>query len=193
MVEDIHAEERASTDLDAAELGQYRAIQTTPLFSREGKPRVSSRFISGFHTRSNSDPACWICLRAKQADFIESLRATEQLRDADRRKDEFIATLSHELRNPLAAIDSSAMLLETPQLDSAKREWALQVVRRQCRTMKILLDDLLDVTRLTLGRVTLKKQTLTLRVTDRFEQSRRHNPSWTKPTTHYRLRNRRRR
>ena len=102
-------------------------------------------------------------LFARQAaDFIESLRITEQLRDADRRKDEFIATLSHELRNPLAAIDSAAMLLESVQLDSAKRDWTIQVVRRQCRTMKILLDDLLDVTRFTLGRVTLKKQTLTL-------------------------------
>ena len=162
MVEDIHAEERASTDLDAAELGQYRAIQTTPLFSREGKPlgvlSIHFRFPHAVKQRSGM-----LDLFARQAaDFIESLRATEQLRDADRRKDEFIATLSHELRNPLAAIDSSAMLLETPQLDSAKREWALQVVRRQCRTMKILLDDLLDVTRFTLGRVTLKKQTLTL-------------------------------
>ena len=162
MVEDIHAEEQSSIDLDAAELGQYRAIQTTPLFSREGKPlgvlSIHFRFPRTAKQRSGM-----LDLFARQAaDFIESLRITEQLRDADRRKDEFIATLSHELRNPLAAIDSSAMLLETAQLDSAKREWTIQVVRRQCRTMKILLDDLLDVTRFTLGRVTLKKQTLTL-------------------------------
>ena len=162
MVEDIHAEEQSSIDLHAAELGQYRAIQTTPLFSREGKPlgvlSIHFRFPRTAKQRSGM-----LDLFARQAaDFIESIRITEQLRDADRRKDEFIATLSHELRNPLAAIDSSAMLLETAQLDSAKREWTIQVVRRQCRTMKILLDDLLDVTRFTLGRVTLKKQTLTL-------------------------------
>ena len=162
MVEDIHAEEQSSIDLHAAELGQYRAIQTTPLFSREGKPlgvlSIHFRFPRTAKQRSGM-----LDLFARQAaDFIESLRITEQLRDADRRKDEFIATLSHELRNPLAAIDSSAMLLESAQLDSAKRDWTIQVVRRQCRTMKILLDDLLDVTRFTLGRVTLKKQTLTL-------------------------------
>lgn len=162
MVEDIHAEEQSSIDLHAAELGQYRAIQTTPLFSREGKPlgvlSIHFRFPRTAKQRSGM-----LDLFARQAaDFIESLRITEQLRDADRRKDEFIATLSHELRNPLAAIDSAAMLLESVQLDSAKRDWTIQVVRRQCRTMKILLDDLLDVTRFTLGRVTLKKQTLTL-------------------------------
>lgn len=162
MVEDIHAEEQSSIDLHAAELGQYRAIQTTPLFSRDGKPlgvlSIHFRFPRTAKQRSGM-----LDLFARQAaDFIESLRITEQLRDADRRKDEFIATLSHELRNPLAAIDSAAMLLESVQLDRAKREWTIQVVRRQCRTMKILLDDLLDVTRFTLGRVTLKKQTLTL-------------------------------
>ena len=77
---------------------------------------------------------------------------------------------------PLAAMNSAAMLLESRELDSAEREWTIQVVRRQCRTMKILLDDLLDVTRFTLGRVTLKKQTLTLASVIRIPRSKRHNP-----------------
>lgn len=163
MVEDIHAEKQPGMDLHAAELGQYRAIQTTPLHSREGKPLG----VLSIHFRFPRVPAKQrsgvLDLFARQAaDFIESLRITEQLKDADRRKDEFIATLSHELRNPLAAIDSSAMLLEHPHVDSVKRDWAIQVVRRQCRTMKILLDDLLDVSRFTLGRVTLQKQSLSL-------------------------------
>jgi signal transduction histidine kinase len=163
MVEDIHAEEQTAIDLHAAELGQYRAIQTTPLYSREGKPLGVLSIHFRFPRRTAKQRSGILDLFARQAaDFIESLRITEQLRDADRRKDEFIATLSHELRNPLAAIDSSATLLEYAHLDSAKREWAIQVVRRQCRTMKILLDDLLDVSRFTLGRVTLQKQAVTL-------------------------------
>jgi signal transduction histidine kinase len=162
-VEDIHAEEQSAIDLHAAELGQYRAIQTTPLYSREGKPLGVLSIHFRFPRRTAKQRSGILDLFARQAaDFIESLRITEQLRDADRRKDEFIATLSHELRNPLAAIDSSAMLLEYAHLDSAKREWAIQVVRRQCRTMKILLDDLLDVSRFTLGRVTLQKKALSL-------------------------------
>jgi signal transduction histidine kinase len=163
MVEDIHAEEQSVIDLHAAELGQYRAIQTTPLYSREAKPLGVLSIHFRFPRMPAEQRSGILDLFARQAaDIIESLRITEQLRDADRRKDEFIATLSHELRNPLAAIDSSATLLECAHLDSAKREWAIQVVRRQCRTMKILLDDLLDVSRFTLGRVTLQKQNVTL-------------------------------
>ncbi|WON73774.1 ATP-binding protein [Nitrosospira sp. Is2] len=163
MVEDIHAEEQSAIDLHAAELGQYRAIQTTPLYSREGKPLgVLSIHFRFPHAAAEQRSGILDLFARQAADLIESLRITEQLRDADRRKDEFIATLSHELRNPLAAIDSSATLLEYAHLDSAKREWALQVVRRQCRTMKILLDDLLDVSRFTLGRVTLQKQNIAL-------------------------------
>jgi signal transduction histidine kinase len=163
MVEDIHAEGQSAIDLGAAELGQYRSIQTTPLFSREGKPLGVLSIHFRFPRMESTQRSGMLDLFARQAaDFIESLRITEQLKDADRRKDEFIATLSHELRNPLAAIDSSAMLLESAQLDSIRRAWAIQVVRRQCRTMKILLDDLLDVSRFTLGRVTMEKQNIPL-------------------------------
>jgi signal transduction histidine kinase/CheY-like chemotaxis protein len=163
MVEDIHAEEQSAIDLGAAELGRYRSIQTTPLFSREGKPLGVLSIHFRFPRMESTQRSGMLDLFARQAaDFIESLRITEQLKDADRRKDEFIATLSHELRNPLAAIDSSAMLLESAQLDSIRRAWAIQVVRRQCRTMKILLDDLLDVSRFTLGRVTMEKQNIPL-------------------------------
>jgi len=102
-------------------------------------------------------------LYARQAaDFIERRLISERLQDADRRKDEFIATLSHELRNPLAAIDSSARLMQSPGLDGGQSEFAAKVVQRQCAAMKILLDDLLDVSRLTLGRMTLQKQSMTV-------------------------------
>jgi CheY-like chemotaxis protein/nitrogen-specific signal transduction histidine kinase len=102
-------------------------------------------------------------LYARQAaEFIERLRLAERMQEADKRKDEFIAMLSHELRNPLSAIENSAMLLELPEIGADKRQWAAKVVRRQCRAMKILLDDLLDASRLSLGRMTLHKQNVTL-------------------------------
>jgi PAS domain S-box-containing protein len=81
---------------------------------------------------------------------------------ADRQKDEFIATLSHELRNPLASIASAARVLESPKVDAAARGWAAQVVQRQSRAMARLLDDLLDVSRLTLGRLTMQRQHVAL-------------------------------
>jgi signal transduction histidine kinase len=88
--------------------------------------------------------------------------AEEQLRLADRRKDEFLATLAHELRNPLAPIRSSLKLLDAPAIDEAKRQWGVKVISRQVHRMALLLDDLLDVSRIARSRLELKKQTVDL-------------------------------
>jgi len=85
----------------------------------------------------------------------------EQLRSADRRKDEFLATLAHELRNPLAPIQTGLDLLERPH-DAAAEQRALSVMRRQLRHMVRMIDDLLDVSRITQGKLELKRTTLAL-------------------------------
>jgi PAS domain S-box-containing protein len=95
-------------------------------------------------------------------DISAQVRTRQALTNADRQKDEFIATLSHELRNPLASLSSAAQLLQSPDLDAASRQWAAQVIQRQSKSMGILLDDLLDISRLTLGRLTLRKQHVAL-------------------------------
>jgi PAS domain S-box-containing protein len=88
---------------------------------------------------------------------ISRLKATEQaLRDADRRKDEFLATLAHELRNPLAPIRHAVKLLETKSADESQQKWAREIIGRQVQRMALLLDDLLDVSRITRGRLDLK-------------------------------------
>jgi PAS domain S-box-containing protein len=79
------------------------------------------------------------------------------LRDADRRKDEFIATLAHELRNPLAPIRSAATVLRQPEADATSRDRAASVIQRQVGTMALLLDDLLDVSRITRGTLKLHR------------------------------------
>ncbi len=85
----------------------------------------------------------------------------EQLRSADRRKDEFLATLAHELRNPLAPIRAGLDLLgQSRDQDSSKR--ALEVMNRQLQHMVRLIDDLLDVSRITQGRLELKRQRIEL-------------------------------
>jgi PAS domain S-box-containing protein len=88
--------------------------------------------------------------------------ARQTLSEADRRKNEFIATLSHELRNPLASIHSAAELLHQPNAHEATREWAAAVAQRQTKAMARLLDDLLDVSRLTLGRLEMRKERVAL-------------------------------
>jgi two-component system, chemotaxis family, CheB/CheR fusion protein len=89
-------------------------------------------------------------------------RSQAELQAADAAKDRFLAVLSHELRNPLASIDSAAELLLTPQLAPSERDAAAHVVKRQAGTMKALLDELLDVSRLKLGRLQLHPQRITV-------------------------------
>jgi len=91
------------------------------------------------------------------------LRESEAaLREADRRKDEFLATLAHELRNPLAPIRNAAQMLSLAKLDEEQLQWARRVIHRQVEHMARLLDDLLDVARITQGKLHLKKERVDL-------------------------------
>jgi len=94
---------------------------------------------------------------------ISRLKRTEEaLREADRRKDEFLATLAHELRNPLAPIRHAVKLLELNDIDEEQRLWGRAVISRQVHRMALLLDDLLDVSRITRGRLDLKVESVDL-------------------------------
>jgi signal transduction histidine kinase/CheY-like chemotaxis protein len=91
------------------------------------------------------------------------LQVTEAaLREADQRKDLFLATLAHELRNPLAPIRTAAQILAAPQLALPQLQWAQNVIHRQVGHMALLLDDLLDIARITQGKLELKKRRVTL-------------------------------
>ncbi|MCU0760968.1 MAG: ATP-binding protein [Steroidobacteraceae bacterium] len=85
------------------------------------------------------------------------------LREADRRKDEFLATLAHELRNPLAPVVTAARLLGDPQLGAEGLQWCRDMIQRQVGQMSLLLDDLLEVSRITLGRVQLRRRAVEVR------------------------------
>jgi len=79
------------------------------------------------------------------------------LADADRRKDEFLATLAHELRNPLAPIRNVLHLLSAGPPDAARLEWSVQILDRQVRHMTRLVDDLSEISRITQGKIELRK------------------------------------
>jgi signal transduction histidine kinase/CheY-like chemotaxis protein len=105
----------------------------------------------------------------------ESLRAAQRRAEAaDRRKDEFLAILAHELRNPLAPISMGLELLRQPGVDAATREWTQEVMRRQVKHLARLVDDLLDVSRITRGKIELRKEVVELRsvVTNALETVR---------------------
>ncbi|MEO6187120.1 MAG: ATP-binding protein [Steroidobacteraceae bacterium] len=84
------------------------------------------------------------------------------LREQDRRKDEFIATLSHELRNPLAPIRAAARVIASPHVEATQLQRAQLIIERQVGQMALLLDDLLDIARITQGKLRLKKSTVVL-------------------------------
>jgi PAS domain S-box-containing protein len=92
----------------------------------------------------------------------ERTRAAEALRESDRRKTEFLATLSHELRNPLAPIQNALWLLDRAEPRGEQAARARQIIQRQVGHLGRLVDDLLDVTRITRGKIHLQRERLDL-------------------------------
>ncbi len=89
-------------------------------------------------------------------------RAERMLREVDRRKDDFLAMLAHELRNPLTPIRNVAHILARGQADAATVRRSAEILERQASHLTHLVDDLLDVARITRGRVTLRREPLDL-------------------------------
>ncbi|MFC7516702.1 ATP-binding protein [Herbaspirillum sp. GCM10030257] len=117
-------------------------------------------------------------LAAKNAELTSTNEVlkqyTDQMRDEARRKDEFLAMLAHELRNPLAPIAAAADLLGLGHPDEARIKQTSGIIRRQVKHMTGLVDDLLDVSRVTRGLVTLDKTKLDAKriLSDAVEQVR---------------------
>jgi signal transduction histidine kinase/ActR/RegA family two-component response regulator len=107
-------------------------------------------------------------LRARQRQYqirayiAERERIEESLREAGRRKDEFLAALAHELRNPLAPISNTLHLLRSSDSPSVDTQWAHGMIERQVQHLTRLVDDLLDVSRITRGKVTLRREVVEL-------------------------------
>ncbi|WP_338770756.1 PAS domain S-box protein [Massilia sp. METH4] len=113
-------------------------------------------------------------LLAVSVDISQRKRVEEALMEADRRKDEFLAMLAHELRNPMAPIRAAADLMEVAHLDPEQLQRTSQIISRQVRHMTSLVDDLLDVSRVTRGLVTLDRTDIDVKqvITDALEQVR---------------------
>jgi PAS domain S-box-containing protein len=91
-------------------------------------------------------------------DITEQREAELALQDADRRKDQFIATLAHELRNPLAPIRTAVTILGREEVKTSDKNWARDVIERQSEHMARLVDDLLDIARVSSGKLLLRRE-----------------------------------
>ena len=115
-----------------------------------GEPRFERETLVGFVGSST--------------DIQYHKNAEEELRKADRRKDEFLAILGHELRNPLSPIRNAAQALQFVDSSDKRLLWARETITRQVDHMTRLVDDLLDIARLTRGMLTLRKETVDMSV-----------------------------
>ncbi|HET9327794.1 MAG TPA: ATP-binding protein [Candidatus Eisenbacteria bacterium] len=104
-------------------------------------------------------PDGWV---AVVLDIDARRRSEEALKDADRRKDEFLATLAHELRNPLAPIRNATQILKLKGAAAHEVDWARDVIDRQMQHMTRLIDDLLDVSRITRNQIELRREHVSL-------------------------------
>ncbi|MBA3886731.1 MAG: PAS domain S-box protein [Acidobacteria bacterium] len=95
-------------------------------------------------------------------DISDIKRMEEALRDADRRKDEFLATLAHELRNPLAPVRNALQILKMPRVDAGTVERSRDMMERQVHHLVRLVDDLLDVSRVMRGKIELRRERVEL-------------------------------
>jgi signal transduction histidine kinase/CheY-like chemotaxis protein len=94
--------------------------------------------------------------------ITEQVRTRQQLENADRQKDEFLAMLAHELRNPLAPIRTASELLKRMQQPDERAIGAVDIVKRQVSHLMRLVDDLLDISRITRARIELKREDVSL-------------------------------
>ncbi len=134
-----------------------RGWLAVPLIDRDGRNfgliQLSDRQVGEF---SESDVALLDQLARLAAGALENARLYEALREADRRKDEFLAILSHELRNPLAPLLTALELIDDERNSRDIRHEAVNVTRRQVVHLSRLIDDLLEMSRITTGKIRLQ-------------------------------------
>jgi signal transduction histidine kinase/DNA-binding response OmpR family regulator len=101
-------------------------------------------------------------LAGRAALALDNARLYRDIQTSDRQKNEFLAMLAHELRNPLAPLRNAALFMQLPDLEEPKQKWALGVIERQVQQLTRMVDDLLDVSRITRGKINLQKEEIDL-------------------------------
>ena len=165
MVDDITQEPslQGTADLKVVLAAGVRAVQSTPLVSRDGRQLGMLNTLFAMPHRPDERQLGYLDLLARMAaDVVERAAAEMALRTADRRKDEFLATLAHELRGPLAPVMNSLELLDQAGGDAAVVRRARDILQRQLSHMVRLVDDLLDVGRISRDKLELRKQRVEL-------------------------------
>ncbi len=156
LIEDTEADPAYASYLSITTAAGFRAVLATPLIGRDGTILgVLSTHFRSVQTFTGQEFR-WLDLYGRQAtDFIERKLVEDRQSDAERHKDEFLAILAHELRNPLGPIRNAAHYLRLKEV-SPDLGPPLEMIERQVRHMVRLIDDLLDVSRISRGALELR-------------------------------------
>jgi signal transduction histidine kinase/DNA-binding response OmpR family regulator len=151
----------APADGDQADESPAGAIHAFPLVTR-GKARGALVLALGPSGRSlaGADLSLADSLADRAASALDNCLLYEEIQRADQRKNEFLATLSHELRNPLAPMRAALHMLRAGNVDADKARSLVQTMDRQVAQMTRLVEDLLDISRITRGAIELRRETL---------------------------------
>jgi PAS domain S-box-containing protein len=154
---------RDSPALDVLHTAGVRSLQATPLFDRSGRVvGVLSTHYRVPRRLADRDRRLVDLLARQAADLIERANAEQVLLEADRAKDEFLAMLGHELRNPLGAIANAVAVLNQIGSPDARLVQLRAIITRQAQQLTRLVDDLLDVSRLVAGKMDLRREPVNL-------------------------------
>jgi signal transduction histidine kinase/DNA-binding response OmpR family regulator len=154
--------ESADAAHNRAKMGHWplKSVTVAPLSA--GGKLVGLLTLAARRRTDESDRALIEDLTARAAMALDNARLYQDMRTANRRKDEFLAMLAHELRNPLAPIRNAAQILRVVGMDDPVLNQARDTIDRQVSHMVRLIDDLVDVSRLARGKVVLRMETLDL-------------------------------
>ncbi|MEO8627989.1 MAG: ATP-binding protein [Betaproteobacteria bacterium] len=149
-----------------------REVRGMPITYQQGNSRTLDLLASAkVLDQEASNDVTWI---VTLIDITLLKRAERSLQETDRKKDEFLAMLAHELRNPLAPIRSAIGVMRRIEITDPTLAWGRDVIDRQVEHLVRLVDDLLDVSRLTQGKITLKKSRVALaRIVERAVETSR--------------------
>lgn len=159
VFEDVNKDPAFNRCLDEAKAGDYRGLIANPLCDSAGKlvGVLAIHFREAHHFSPHDRRLVDIGARLA-SDALTAYLLQRALREADRRKDEFIAMLGHELRNPLAAGNNALQTLKRIDTGSGEVARLHAIIERQFTKLLRLVDDLLDVARITQGKIELRKQ-----------------------------------
>jgi len=162
VIRDVEADPR----LDEGERARYRragvaAMVGLPVGADGAAAAVFALQASAARDWSEEDVDLVREVAERTWAVVERVRAEAAVRDADRRKDEFLAVLAHELRNPLAPISNAVQMLRCAS-GKRKADRLMEMAHRQVRQITRLVDDLMDISRITRGKITLARQPVPL-------------------------------